>query len=450
MPPPPLCPSDPPLPGSITQSRSSDGTDTYRHPDGSATVLRSSSGTSEAIERRHRDKRSMDYVARSLLAGGVAGCVAKTVIAPLDRVKILFQTSNPKFQRHIGSFTGFFDAMREIYTEYGARGLFQGHSATLLRIFPYAALKFMAFEQYKHWLMPVVADETGLKHLLAGSLAGVTSVFFTYPLELIRVRMAFSTQIRHPSILGTVHRIYIEPNTVIANHYPPYRELLVTEASGRSPGTSHFNTAVLESAAGGRVAAVTQSPVLLSQALMKPVAGVFNFYRGFLPTVYGMIPYAGISFWTYESVSQFFRQRLGRWMLASPEEAARLSQRASKRGKSAAGKLLLNTPAQLLAGAVAGAFAQTCSYPLEVIRRQMQVAGSSELRDFKTHLAAGTKEGLVDIRHKTTWETAKAIRARSGWKGFFVGLSIGYIKVTPMVAVSFVVYEKMKSILDID
>ncbi len=42
-----------------------------------------------------------------------------------------------------------FSAAKEIHSETGLRGLFQGHLATLLRIFPYAAIKFMAFEQYK-------------------------------------------------------------------------------------------------------------------------------------------------------------------------------------------------------------------------------------------------------------------------------------------------------------
>lgn len=34
----------------------------------------------------------------------------------------------------------------QIYREAGVRGLLQGHSATLLRIFPYAGIKFMAYE----------------------------------------------------------------------------------------------------------------------------------------------------------------------------------------------------------------------------------------------------------------------------------------------------------------
>lgn len=49
----------------------------------------------------------------------------------------------------IGSFTGAFRAGRDIYKNTGLMGLFQGHSVTLVRIFPYAAIKFVAYEQYR-------------------------------------------------------------------------------------------------------------------------------------------------------------------------------------------------------------------------------------------------------------------------------------------------------------
>lgn len=69
----------------------------------------------------------------------------------------------------------------------------------------------------------------------------------------------------------------------------------------------------------------------------------------------------------------------------------------------------------------------------QVIRRRMQVGGL-----FNPHKFVGFVE------------TAKDIYRTRGFKGFYVGLSVGYIKVTPMVAVSFAVYERMKRLLDID
>ena len=46
-------------------------------------------------------------------------------------------------------------------------------------------------------------------------------------------------------------------------------------------------------------------------------------------------------------------------------------------------------------------------------------------------------------------ETSLAIFREKGWRGFWVGLGIGYIKVVPMVAVSFFVYERSKIILGV-
>lgn len=84
--------------------------------------------------------------------------------------------------------------------------------------------------------------------------------------------------------------------------------------------------------------------------------------------------------------------------------------------------------AELSTGAFAGFVSQTVSYPLEVIRRRMQVGG------------------VVGDGHRLTMiEVARSIQADKGFKGFFVGLGIGYVKVIPMVATSFYVYERMKT-----
>ena len=72
------------------------------------------------------------------------------------------------------------------------------------------------------------------------------------------------------------------------------------------------------------------------------------------------------------------------------------------------------------------------SYPFEVIRRRMQVGG---------------------LTHPDRWlrwnETVRAIWATGGWKGFYVGLSIGYLKIVPMTAVSFTVWQWAKRVLEV-
>jgi hypothetical protein len=47
----------------------------------------------------------------------------------------------------VGRATGLYHAMKAIMVAQGARGLFQGHLATLIRIFPYAGVKFMAYDK---------------------------------------------------------------------------------------------------------------------------------------------------------------------------------------------------------------------------------------------------------------------------------------------------------------
>ncbi|KAI8382433.1 mitochondrial carrier domain-containing protein [Blakeslea trispora] len=261
-------------------------------------------------------------------------------------------------------------------------GLFQGHSVTLFRIFPYAAIKFVAYEQYRAILMPTRTQETSRKQFIAGSMAGVTSVFFTYPLDLVRVRLAYHVEKpgqSRPTLRETIQHIIREP---AALHFPP-----------------------------------------------------LNFYRGFFPTVAGMIPYAGVSFWTYHIITQLFRFN----PLVSTYTRAPLTfsidtdpSLLTPKQKRLAEKPPLRTWAELLCGGLAGLVAQTSSYPLEVVRRRMQVGGLLNPDKF--------------VRFT---ETAKEIYRIKGLKGYYVGLSIGYIKVVPMVAVSFAVYERMKRLLDI-
>jgi len=343
----------------------------------------------EVITPRKRNKQSFEYIWRSGVAGGLAGSAAKTLVAPLDRVKILFQAGNPQFMRYSGSWVGVFGAMRSIYQNEGPTGLYRGHSATLLRIFPYAAIKFLAYEQIRGVIIPDRSHETPIRRLLSGSLAGVTSVFFTYPLEVIRVRLAFETKQDSRSTLASIcKRIYHE--TIPLPRPSP--------ASGAVPALVTATTSKIEAVAPG--------------------IGLTNFYRGFSATILGMIPYAGMSFLTHDTMGDLLRQPfISKWTtLPKPENSP-----AEKPAP-------LRSWAELLAGGAAGLISQTSAYPLEVIRRRMQVGGA-----------------VGDGHRLRIFETAKLIVRERGFRGFWIGLSIGYVKVVPMVAVSFYVYERAKT-----
>ncbi|KIV93705.1 hypothetical protein PV10_04901 [Exophiala mesophila] len=366
------------------------------------TVTRAASLKTPSPQATRLDKRSWDYIARTGLAGGLAGCAAKTVVGPLDRVKILFQASNPQFAKYTGSWFGVFTAMRDINHQSGLRGLFRGHSATILRVFPYASIKFLAYEQIRAIIIPNKAHETPVRRFLSGSLAGVTSVFFTYPLEVIRVRLAFETKQDSRSSLARICR-------QIYHEHPPQPQAL---------------------AGNGSIAAASN---IATQAI--PKTGLANFYRGFSPTILGMLPYAGMSFLTHDTIGDWFRH---------PVLAPYTVMRSSATSNTAAGdgteattktykRVPLTAPAELISGALAGLVSQTASYPLEVIRRRMQVGGA-----------------IGDGHRLSIAETARRIFMERGWRGFFVGLSIGYVKVIPMSATSFYVWERGKWLLGVD
>lgn len=349
-----------------------------------------------AIDRPKPNKKSFDYIWRTGVAGGIAGCAAKTVVAPLDRVKILFQASNPQFAKYTGSSFGVVAAMRDIYQQDGTRGLFRGHSATLLRIFPYAAIKFLAYEQIRAVIIHSPEHETPIRRLLSGSLAGVTSVFFTYPLEVMRVRLAFETKRDTRSSLSDIFKS-------IYNEHPTPMKMKATTVGGA------HQTAIINTAASA-VQAIT------------PKSGIANFYRGFSATIMGMLPYAGMSFLTHDTAGDFLRSPALAPYTTLPKPA---NSPADKRAP-------LRSWAELAAGGLAGLVSQTSSYPLEVVRRRMQVGGA-----------------VGDGRRLRLGETVKKIWAERGFRGFWVGLSIGYVKVTPMVAVSFYTYERGKTWLGI-
>lgn len=346
------------------------------------------------------DKRLMSYVVRLGVAGGIAGLAAKTLIAPFDRIKILFQTLNPDFVQYRGSFKGFFQAAATILRTDGVTGLFQGHLVTLLRIFPYAAIKFVAYEQIRAFLIPSDQYETAVRRFMAGLLLGLALVCCTYPLDLIRVRMAFDTrhfvhQRQHGRLRYTVLLIYHE--------CPPSRP--------SDPQWVRF----------------------MRRVMPHHVLHISNFYRGFYPTILGMIPYAGVSFYTHDAIHDLFRVPwLRQWTVQPPLQLLKNRRdKATKAGKLQSTRDLrapLNAPAQLIAGGLAGMCSQTLAYPFEVIRRRMQVGGIMNKGEF--------------LLFK---DTTKLIWKELGFRGFFVGLLIGYMKVIPMVLCLFFVYERTKA-----
>lgn len=239
------------------------------HPPTPAEAAASSGGGGGGSPRRSLlrvvEGETEDSVLR-FLVGGLAGATAKTIIAPLDRVKIIFQISHKPF------------SLRSVWNELvttartqGAAALFRGNAAQILRVYPYSGIQLMAFDQYTRLLLvekrageasrghappshvvqgaSASAQLGPLERMLAGSAAGATSVAATYPLDCLRARLAVQQELAVPG--------------------------------ARYKGMWH------------------------AVRSMSSESGVLSLYRGMAPTLLGILPYAGISFATYETLKQY-------------------------------------------------------------------------------------------------------------------------------------------------
>ncbi|XP_077573111.1 mitochondrial coenzyme A transporter SLC25A42-like [Stigmatopora nigra] len=278
----------------------------------------------------------------SLLCGAFAGAVAKTAIAPLDRTKIIFQVSSNRFSAK--------EAFRLIYCSYvkdGLLSLWRGNSATMVRVMPYAAIQFCAHEQYKKALGGHYGFQgkalPPFPRFLAGSLAGTTATMLTYPLDMVRARMAVTAKEMYCNIMHVFVRISQEE-------------------------------------------------------------GFKTLYRGFTPTILGVIPYAGITFFTYETLKNLHTERTKR---AQPYTVERLAF-----------------------GACAGLIGQSASYPLDVVRRRMQTAG------------------VTGSASNTILGTLREIVSHEGvLRGLYKGLSMNWLKGPVAVGISFTTFDLMHSLL---
>jgi solute carrier family 25 protein 16 len=263
-------------------------------------------------------------------------------------------------------------------------------------------------------LMPTPDKVTGPRLFAAGAMAGVTSVFLTYPLELIRVRLAYDRRLPasqlqgHSVLVYSILKIYHE-----GDPSPRNLNIVGTPLQPPVPSPSHTLGSLQY---GSHNAALHPSPYFKNPSKAVVVASslfarfpVLKFYRGFVVSVIGMVPYAGTSFlvWGY---------------------LKKKTRRTSREGE----KQKSDTLANLACGAVAGATAQTASYPFEVVRRRMQVGGI-----------------LRPDRFFGFWETVSFIYKNKGIRGFWVGLTIGYLKVVPLTAISFASWEAIKKIMKV-
>lgn len=96
-------------------------------------------------------------VVASFIAGGVAGAVSRTVVSPLERLKILFQVQSVGREEYKMSVP---KALAKMWREEGWRGFMAGNGTNCIRIVPYSAVQFSAYNVYKRVSSSCLQNQT--------------------------------------------------------------------------------------------------------------------------------------------------------------------------------------------------------------------------------------------------------------------------------------------------
>ncbi|KAJ4956812.1 hypothetical protein NE237_013595 [Protea cynaroides] len=310
-------------------------------------------------------------ICKSLAAGGIAGGVSRTAVAPLERLKILLQVQNSHNIKYNGTIQG----LKYIWRTEGFRGLFRGNGTNCARIVPNSAVKFFSYDEASRSILWLYRQQPGnedaqmtpLLRLGAGATAGIIAMSATYPMDMVRGRLTVQTENTPHQYRGLFHGL----KTVLMEEGP--------------------------------------------RAL----------YRGWLPSVIGVIPYVGLNFSVYESLKE--------WLVKSrPFGLVDGSE--------------LGVTTKLACGAAAGTVGQTVAYPLDVIRRRMQMVGWKDAASIVT----GDGRSKASVEYCGMVDAFKKTVRNEGFGALYKGLIPNSVKVVPSISIAFVTYEVVKDVLGVE
>jgi len=226
----------------------------------------------------------------------------------------------------------------------GWRGLFRGNFVNVIRVAPSKAIELFAYDTIKKVLTPNPDEPMKLPippSLLAGACAGFTSTLCTYPLELLKTRI-----------------------TIQRDVYNNLLDAMVKIVRDEGPG---------------------------------------ELYRGLVPSLIGVVPYAAVNYFTYDGLRKAYKKAF---------------------------KTDPNNLVTLLIGSMSGAISSSASFPLEVARKQMQVG------------AVGGRQVYDNLLHALI-----CIMEKEGVGGLYKGLGPSCLKLAPAAGIAFMCYEGCKKVL---
>lgn len=296
-----------------------------------------------AEEAVSKSRLELQRTLTSLACGGAAGAIARSTVAPLDRVKILMQTSYLQgTEAKYGSVSGTF---RNIVREEGVLRLWRGNFTNCVRVVPHTAVQFTSYDKFKSYIVKDGEKMTVPVRLLSGALSGMTAATVTHPMDVVRIRLQTQPELR--GVADAMRSVYAEN-------------------------------------------------------------GMRTFYKGYTPAMLSLSPFIAVNFTTFDTLKTSY---YGDAKMTKAELQAR-------------------NPAVILGlGAVAGLVAQTACYPLDTVRRRMQIAG---------------------VNYSSTPNAFATIARDEGFGGFYKGMSANALKVVPNNAIRFAAFELLKGVFMTD
>lgn len=293
--------------------------------------------------------------------------------------------------------------------------------------------KRMAFKGFK-----LKVGNASLRRLLSGAIAGAVSRTAVAPLETIRTHLMVGTGRGKISVVGMFHTIMerdgwqglfrgngvnvlrVAPSKAIELFAYDTMKTILTPKNGE-PSRLPVPASTIAGATAGVCSTLTMYPLELLKTRLTVEHGMYNnllhaflkickeegpteLYRGLLPSLIGVIPYAAINYCSYDTLRKTYRR------IAKREDIGNLET--------------------LLMGSIAGAVASTASFPLEVARKKMQVGN------------IGGRQAYNNVLH-----VLSSIVKEHGPGGLYRGLGASCIKIIPAAGISFMCYEACKRIL---
>ncbi|GBG66948.1 hypothetical protein CBR_g74635 [Chara braunii] len=353
---------------------------------------------------------------RDVLAASIAGAVSRTLVAPLERMKIL-QMVDPSLERQDPR-----ALLDTIQIAEGYRGLYRGNLLNVLRLFPAKAVEAAVYRALANRFDPAMtrASQAGReRHHQEGivpkgrtgnmketaeqgflpdwqrnmmaTVASTAGILTSHPIDTLRV--ATQAPIRGLGAAGAAAAATFRRS-----------------AGGLSGNGGGVGGAGASGGGIGGVGGNRRGVVDTARAILKR-GGAKGFYAGIGPHVLRAVPYLFLGGYVFTSLERWYKKKVGR-----PDVE------------------LGPIPVVLIATAAA-LCAQTALYPLETVQRRLQLQA-----------AMGPAPGRV--AYSGMMDAFRDIIRREGAGALYSGLAVNNMKLLPAAAISFAIHDSARNLCD--